>query len=511
MLSIGRFAQLAQVSPRTIRYYESIGLIESGSRGENNYRYYDARLVDKVEKIRDLQGLGFSLDEIKDIVQVSPSLFVQNLRKKLEEVDAEMVMLRERRSKLKDLLSVSLKVDSQESINDTERKQYMDAIHDEILTKLKEKHGAVSEKHLQYLKRDRTYATEEQQDFLRALNRCLDFAKERNLRLGPVRGGAPSSLVLHALGANPLDPTQHEGFFPERLLTQAPEVHIDVEFERGQEFVDFCKETNRSLKYGKIEAFKMPFLDIMNNIDARLGTPVDYDSYDADSDVVLKPFRTGDLEKIFDFDISPGAMIEMLNKSLPGYAGSEAFKNYVRSQKIHSFRDVINITAVWRPYSQEMIDHLNQYRAAKINPVKYDCLAPELQESLKPNFGMVLYHEDILRILTYYTGWEAERCNRLRRDLFRAPKKVAKEDLADYQELCQIVPPQVVQLILDKAPTSFCLPHAVAFASLTKASAILQTLHRDIYFEEIAKWEGKNKFKWDDIGVAWEGFSMLQT
>ncbi len=69
MISIGRFAKLAQVSARTVRYYESIGLIHSSTRGENNYRYYDSHLVDTVAKIRDLQGLGFSLEEIKDIVK----------------------------------------------------------------------------------------------------------------------------------------------------------------------------------------------------------------------------------------------------------------------------------------------------------------------------------------------------------------------------------------------------------------------------------------------------------
>jgi hypothetical protein len=68
MLSVGQFAKKAKVTTRTVRFYESIGLLPAPSRGENNYRYYDQKWLHTMDRIRDLQSLGFSLQEVKSIV-----------------------------------------------------------------------------------------------------------------------------------------------------------------------------------------------------------------------------------------------------------------------------------------------------------------------------------------------------------------------------------------------------------------------------------------------------------
>ncbi|MGZ3774234.1 MAG: MerR family transcriptional regulator [Pseudobdellovibrionaceae bacterium] len=507
MLSIGRFAKLAEVSPRTVRYYESLGLIKSLGRQENNYRYYDRGQLERVAKIRELQGLGFSLDEIKDVLKISPFNFESSLREKLNHVQNEIGALQERRQKLLSLLSVSQKIGSGELINDIERKQYMEAIQDEILSSLKQKHGCLSEKQINYVKRDRSYETPEQREFIAALKKCFEFAKERKLKLGPPRGSASASILLYALGVNSFDPSDY-GFFPERLLTQAPNIHIDVEYERGQEFVDFCRETTKSLKYGQIQAFKMPLLDILKNINFRLGKEIPYHEIDENSDLVLSPIRNGDLEKIFHFDMSEDALIMKWEGFLPGYKGLQKITEYVRSQSISNFRDVINIVAVWRPYCQEMVDRIERYRRAKEKPFVYDFLAPELQESLKANYGLVIYHEDILRILAHYTNWDLARCNRFRRDFVVNKKSI--DDIEDFQEFKKFAPEEVIQLTMEENPFVFCQPHVVSYCLFTKITAILKSLHKEVYYEEIQKWEQKHGFRWDDIGVNWKGVSLLQ-
>ena len=111
MLSIGRFAKLVNASPRTVRFYESIGLISSVSRGENNCRYYDHSLVQKFNKIEELQNLGFSLEEIKQILQFTYGNLTQSLQKKLSEVTADIKNFEQRKERLEKLLSVSQKID----------------------------------------------------------------------------------------------------------------------------------------------------------------------------------------------------------------------------------------------------------------------------------------------------------------------------------------------------------------------------------------------------------------
>jgi DNA-binding transcriptional MerR regulator len=507
MISIGHFAKLAQVSARTVRYYESIGLLTSAARGENNYRYYDSSLVTRVARIRDLQELGFSLDEIKEIIKISDSNFTESLKAKLGEVAAEISSLQERKRKIEELLSVSIKIDSKESLNDTERKKFMEAVREETLANLKLKHGHVSAEQLDFLNRDHAlHGSPEKQKFFEALKACLEFARSKNLTLASARGIASSSITLYALGMTDIDPSEHQ-LLPERLSPAwNPQIHIDVEFERGQEFVDFCRVISSKLTYGQIEAFKMPLIDIINNVHARLGQAIDYKSIDEKSDVLLKPFQQADIEKIFLFDLSKDALVMKYEDHLPEYQDTRKISEYLREQKIHSFRDVMNISALWRPKSQGYLDRLERYKQAKVNPVKYAFISESLQESLKENYGLAIYHEDLARIIAEQTGWDLVRSNNLRRYLLTGHPN-AQNDLEEFEKT---VSAEVFQFIKAESEYSFCKSHIHAHGLFTKATAVLKSLHKEIYFEEIKKWEDRNGFVWDDIGIKIKGVSLLQ-
>lgn len=243
MISIGQLAKLANTSTRSLRFYEAQGLIKSKSRGENNYRYFEVSQITEVKRIKELQALGFSLVEIKMIQKISQTDFLVKISKKLEILDQDLLNLKTRKLKLQGLLSVSKKIDIGLSINKQERTEYMTAI-EEVLKSLQIKRGAINQQQLDYLKRDYPIGEEKQNEFLEGLKQCLSFAKEQNLHLGPVRGSASSSIILYALGLSPYDPSEH-GLIPERLLTSPPNIHIDVEFERGQAFVDYCQSMNK--------------------------------------------------------------------------------------------------------------------------------------------------------------------------------------------------------------------------------------------------------------------------
>lgn len=72
-LLIGEVAQRAGVSAPTIRYYEEIGLLAKPSRSATGYRRYSESTVQELRFIRKAQALGFSLDEIGDILKLSRS------------------------------------------------------------------------------------------------------------------------------------------------------------------------------------------------------------------------------------------------------------------------------------------------------------------------------------------------------------------------------------------------------------------------------------------------------
>ena len=70
MLKIGDFSALAQVSIKTLRYYDEAGLLEPAwVDPESGYRYYAARQISQLHRILALKDFGFSLEEIARLLR----------------------------------------------------------------------------------------------------------------------------------------------------------------------------------------------------------------------------------------------------------------------------------------------------------------------------------------------------------------------------------------------------------------------------------------------------------
>jgi len=104
-LRIGEVATRAGLNPKTLRYYEALGVLPSPFREANGYRRYPAETLDLLRFIRQAQGLGFTLDEIKEVLAIRrrgdvPCSHVRSLlRQKAVELDrklADLVALRRR-------------------------------------------------------------------------------------------------------------------------------------------------------------------------------------------------------------------------------------------------------------------------------------------------------------------------------------------------------------------------------------------------------------------------------
>ncbi|EWY36833.1 transcriptional regulator [Skermanella stibiiresistens SB22] len=105
-MNIGTASKRSGVTAKTIRYYESIGLISSAGRGANGYRVYTDEEVETLRFVSHARSLGFSVRDVGSLLALwrdrgRASSDVKALaRGHIEEIDAKIAELRSIRETL---------------------------------------------------------------------------------------------------------------------------------------------------------------------------------------------------------------------------------------------------------------------------------------------------------------------------------------------------------------------------------------------------------------------------
>jgi MerR family Zn(II)-responsive transcriptional regulator of zntA len=95
---IGELSQKTGVSKDTIRFYEKAGLLNASNRCEdNNYRWYDDEAVERLAFIKQGKALGFTLGEIKKVIDEWEMLLPRDkarmTQNKIAEIDEKIKQL----------------------------------------------------------------------------------------------------------------------------------------------------------------------------------------------------------------------------------------------------------------------------------------------------------------------------------------------------------------------------------------------------------------------------------
>ena len=69
-MNIGAAADVTGIPAKTIRYYESIGLIPPATRAENGYRHYTGFDIETLKFIQRARRLGFSVKDVGDLLEL---------------------------------------------------------------------------------------------------------------------------------------------------------------------------------------------------------------------------------------------------------------------------------------------------------------------------------------------------------------------------------------------------------------------------------------------------------
>lgn len=116
-MKIGEFAAQADVHPRTVRFYERLGLLREPVRTSSGYRDYDDQALSRLTFIRNAQAAGLTLNEIGGITGLRDegttpcSHVAELLDAKLDHVRGTIKQLRALESELVGLVARSRTLD----------------------------------------------------------------------------------------------------------------------------------------------------------------------------------------------------------------------------------------------------------------------------------------------------------------------------------------------------------------------------------------------------------------
>src|ERR1700722_4601439 len=114
-LSVGRVAARAGVKIDTVRYYERRGVLPLAERRPSGYRSFQPQAVDRIVFVKELQALGFTLDEIIDLLRLVDSDAAScatarpHVQLTLQRVEAKITALTVMRQRLAALLQADRK------------------------------------------------------------------------------------------------------------------------------------------------------------------------------------------------------------------------------------------------------------------------------------------------------------------------------------------------------------------------------------------------------------------
>ena len=107
MIKIGEFAKLFDVTLKTVRYYEEVGLLMPAYVDiYTGYRYFSEENVDRMNEILSLKDLGFSLDEIKNFSEEEVKNKIKDYNEKIKDLKRKLTTLKELSFKGKEVLEM---------------------------------------------------------------------------------------------------------------------------------------------------------------------------------------------------------------------------------------------------------------------------------------------------------------------------------------------------------------------------------------------------------------------
>jgi len=167
---------------------------------------------------------------------------------------------------------------------------------------------------------------------------------------------------------------------------------------------------------------------------------------------------------------------------------SPGMNRAIQTVNANSFEDIVAIIALYRPGPMQFID-LYAKRKAGLEEVIY--LHPILEPILKYTYGIIIYQEQIMQILTNMAGFSLGRADIIRRAISKKEDKTINSLRSEFIEGCRInkidfkTASEVFALIERFADYGFNRAHSVSYAMISYIMAYIKAFYPCIFYANI--------------------------
>lgn len=342
---------------------------------------------------------------------------------------------------------------------------------------------------------------------LALLDTIKTLADEMNIPIGPGRGTVAASLLLFSKGFNH-NHSQSFDLLPDLFFhATKPMIWVDVDYDIGPEFLNrlLQRTTLEALREANISIFQCPFLTVMSQVEKQVG-PIDYDAIPDHDPRVLKSFVPEKIENIFHFD-APEKSVMHANSNLEFWQKENELKKaiwkYLEKYTVKDAEDILNLSTLSFPVGSK-VEMLAQYIQHEEWVPEAHTLPKEVRKILTKTKGLLIYREDLIRILRVYTDWSVAEANQYYQFKLGRTKECPRA--SEYETK---VPTDVRALLDREIGSIFLKSHMVCMWWFIKRSAVMSALYPKEYVAALKDWQDNHHSAWSDLGFIDKDFRPL--
>lgn len=225
----------------------------------------------------------------------------------------------------------------------------------------------------------------------------------------------------------------------------------------------FSKDYLEPLGLLKMDFLGLDNLTLISNVIEEIrekeGINISFDKIPLDDKKTLKVFYNVDTDGIFQFE-SPG------------------MKKFLKKLKVNSFDDIILALALYRPGP---MDNIDTFIARREGREKTLYIHPDLEDILKPTYGIIVYQEQIMQIARRLAGYSYGEADILRRAMSKKKEDIILKERPKFIKGAldngydEKTANTVYDLILKFANYGFNKSHSVAYAIIAYKMAFIKT------------------------------------